>query len=36
MRPQTITFGFVCSACGRRCAEVRPDFNWNAADWVLF
>ncbi|MBR0719660.1 hypothetical protein [Bradyrhizobium liaoningense] len=20
---------FVCSACGRRGAEVRPDFNWN-------
>jgi hypothetical protein len=21
---------FICSACGRRGAEVRPDFNWNA------
>jgi hypothetical protein len=20
---------FVCQACGRRGAEVRPDFNWN-------
>jgi len=20
---------FICSACGRRGAEVRPDFNWN-------
>jgi hypothetical protein len=20
---------FVCSACGRRGAEIRPDFNWN-------
>jgi hypothetical protein len=20
---------FVCAACGRRGAEVRPDFNWN-------
>jgi hypothetical protein len=21
---------FVCSACGRHGADVRPDFNWNA------
>ena len=21
---------FVCGGCGRRGAEVRPDFNWNA------
>ena len=21
---------FVCMACGRRGADVRPDFNWNA------
>ena len=20
---------FVCAACGRRGADVRPDFNWN-------
>jgi hypothetical protein len=20
---------FVCSACGERGADVRPDFNWN-------
>ena len=20
---------FICSACGRRGADVRPDFNWN-------
>jgi hypothetical protein len=20
---------FVCSACGKRGADVRPDFNWN-------
>jgi hypothetical protein len=20
---------FVCQACGRRGADVRPDFNWN-------
>ena len=20
---------FVCKACGKRGAEVRPDFNWN-------
>jgi hypothetical protein len=21
---------FVCTACGKRGADVRPDFNWNA------
>ncbi|WP_347958260.1 hypothetical protein [Bradyrhizobium sp. SSUT112] len=21
---------FICAACGRRGAEVRPDFNWAA------
>jgi hypothetical protein len=21
---------FTCSACGKRGADVRPDFNWNA------
>jgi hypothetical protein len=21
---------FVCGACGKRRADVRPDFNWNA------
>ena len=21
---------FVCTACGKRGAEVRPDFNWNS------
>jgi hypothetical protein len=20
---------FICSACGKRGADVRPDFNWN-------
>jgi hypothetical protein len=20
---------FICSACGKRSADVRPDFNWN-------
>lgn len=20
---------FVCTACGKRGAEIRPDFNWN-------
>jgi hypothetical protein len=19
---------FICTACGKRCAEVRPDFKW--------
>ena len=22
---------FVCKACGKRGADVRPDFNWNKA-----
>ncbi|WFU37744.1 hypothetical protein QA640_25115 [Bradyrhizobium sp. CB82] len=22
---------FVCTACGRRGGDVRPDFNWNKA-----
>lgn len=21
---------FICQSCGRRGADVRPDFNWNA------
>jgi hypothetical protein len=23
---------FVCSACGHRGADVRPDFNWDSVD----
>jgi hypothetical protein len=23
---------FVCKACGKRGADVRPDFKWNPAD----
>jgi hypothetical protein len=33
MRPQKITFGepcFVSQACGKRGADVRPNFHWNA------
>jgi hypothetical protein len=25
---------FVCKACGRRGADVRPDFNWNAGGCI--
>jgi hypothetical protein len=25
---------FVCSACGKRGADVRPDFNWDKPDAV--
>jgi hypothetical protein len=31
-RPLASTFQglrFVCSACGKRGADVRPDFNWD-------
>jgi hypothetical protein len=28
--PDDIESRFVCKACGRRGADVRPDFNW---DW---
>ena len=25
----SVSRGFVCRACGRRGADIRPDFNWN-------
>jgi hypothetical protein len=28
VRLSDIESGFVCTACGRRGAEVRPDFDW--------
>src|SRR5262249_18372556 len=28
VRLSDIEPGFVCAACGRRGADVRPDFNW--------
>jgi hypothetical protein len=36
-RPQTITLAenalfedkFTCTACGRRGADIRPDFDWH-------
>jgi hypothetical protein len=32
-RPQKITFGEMresgCSACGKRGADIRPDFHWD-------
>ena len=30
LRLSDIAPRFVCGACGRRGADVRPDFNWNA------
>jgi hypothetical protein len=29
MRLSDIEDKFICSACGKRGADVRPDFNWN-------
>ena len=29
VRLSDIEAGFVCTACGKRGADVRPDFNWN-------
>jgi hypothetical protein len=29
VRLSDLEAGFVCSVCGRRGADVRPDFNWN-------
>jgi len=29
MRRSDIEDRFVCRACGKRGADVRPDFNWN-------
>ena len=29
MRLSDLQPRFVCSACGKRGADVRPDFNWN-------
>ena len=29
VRLSDIETGFVCQACGKRGADVRPDFNWN-------
>jgi hypothetical protein len=29
MRLSDIEARFVCKACGKRGADVRPDFNWN-------
>jgi hypothetical protein len=29
MRLSDLELRFICSACGKRCADVRPDFNWN-------
>jgi hypothetical protein len=31
MRLSDLEPRFVCSACGRRGADVRPDFSWNKA-----
>ena len=29
LRLSDIEDQFVCKACGKRGADVRPDFNWN-------
>jgi hypothetical protein len=29
MRLSDLELRFVCSACGKRCADSRPDFNWD-------
>jgi hypothetical protein len=29
VRLSDLQAGFVCSVCGKRGADVRPDFNWN-------
>jgi hypothetical protein len=29
LRLSDIELRFVCRACGRRRADIRPDFNWN-------
>ena len=29
MRLSELEPRFTCSACGKRCADVRPDFTWN-------
>jgi hypothetical protein len=29
MRLSDLEARFVCSACGKRGADIRPDFNWN-------
>jgi hypothetical protein len=29
VRLSDIEPGFICTACGKRGADVRPDFNWN-------
>jgi hypothetical protein len=29
MRLSDIEPGFTCTACGKRGADVLPDFNWN-------
>ena len=31
MRPSDIEPRFVCAACGKRGADVQPDFNWNSS-----
>jgi hypothetical protein len=29
MRLSDLELRFICSACGKRGADVRPDFNWD-------
>jgi hypothetical protein len=30
LRLSDIEHRFICAACGKRAADVRPDFNWSA------
>jgi hypothetical protein len=29
LRPSDLERRFICKACGKRGADVRPDFNWS-------
>jgi hypothetical protein len=35
LRLSDIEDRFTCSACGKRGADVRPDFNWTKADAMM-
>jgi hypothetical protein len=35
MRLSDLEPRFVCKACGKRGADVRPDFNWNTQPVVM-
>jgi hypothetical protein len=35
VRLSDLEAGFVCSVCGYRGADVRPDFNWNKPEVAM-